>query len=111
MFFPCFVCLICYTSFARVTRIYFCVSVADDCCFVEVRIISDRDMVYGKTCDGKYSVAGFVNSGTGNEITCKITCDGCNHERHFGYPGSGMEVLPNDTLNKVLSVSSFYETT
>ena len=40
--------------------------------------------VDGANCGGKYGVTGFVTTGTGNEMTCKLACDRCGHERYFG---------------------------
>ena len=50
--------------------------------FSEVaRCVRDVD---GQSCGGRYTVSGFVDTGTGNEMTSTISCDRCKHERYFG---------------------------
>ena len=41
-------------------------------------------VVDGQPCGGRYTVSGFVDTGTGNEMTCTISCDRCKHSRYFG---------------------------
>ena len=49
-------------------------------CGANVRVVD------GQPCGRRYNVSGFVDSGTCNEMTSKISCDRCQHERYFGGP-------------------------
>ena len=41
-------------------------------------------VVDGTTCGGRYGVKGFVDTGTGNEMSFTLVCDKCKHTRFFG---------------------------